>query len=171
MRAYFKCNVPMYMSEEMFAIFDEDEEEQKADDTTKKYLTFISDELQYAIDVENVQDIITSFSITMLPMAPSFVKGVMNLRGQITPLVDIRQLMGRPDWVEDEQSCIVVLEVDEIPLGILVDTVCRVVDLNPDEISVSPHNAQNELVNGIINIDGVTNLIFDCEKLVLMHVG
>ncbi len=154
------------MSEGLFAIQNEEEAVVQPDEVLKKYLTFISDNLQYAIDVENIQDIITSFSVTLLPMAPYFVKGVMNLRGQITPLVDIRLLMGKSQWVQDEKSCIVVMEVNEIPLGILVDTVCRVVDLNPKHISTPPHNAQNELVNGIISIDGVTNLVFDCEKLV-----
>ncbi len=157
------------MSEELFQVENEDEDMQDQDKQTeksKKYLAFISDGLQYAIDVGYVDEIKTNETITLLPKVPKFIKGVMNLRGQIKPVVDIRVLMNRPAIEYNSETCIIVLEVNSVSLGILVDGVSRVIDLFPDMISPPPSNINQELVYGIANVEGVVNLMLDCEKLV-----
>lgn len=153
------------MSDELFAVQNEDIEQEAAIEASKKHLTFFSDGLQYAIDVENVNEIITNYSITFLPKVPNFIKGVMNLRGQVTPVVDIRLIMGRPEVEPTSETCIIILEVKGMSLGILVDAVSRVIDLTDDQISPPPANINQELVCGIANVDGAINLLLDCEKL------
>lgn len=154
------------MTNELFAIQGEDNEQEVAVENSKKHLTFFSDGLQYAIDVDNVNEIITNYTITFLPKVPNFIKGIMNLRGQVTPVVDIRILMGRPEIEATSETCIIILEVKNVSLGILVDGVSRVIDLTDDQISPPPANINQEIVCAIANVDGVVNLLLDCEKLV-----
>ncbi|MEG3030145.1 MAG: chemotaxis protein CheW [Oscillospiraceae bacterium] len=154
------------MTNELFAAQEEVDEQEIIAETSRKHLTFFSDNLQYAIDVENVNEIITNYAITYLPKVPSFIKGIMNLRGQVTPVVDIRLLMGRPEAEPTSETCVIILEVKGISIGILVDGVSRVIDLNDDQISPPPANINQELVCAIANVDGVINLLLDCDKLV-----
>lgn len=153
--------------DDLFAITpDEYEEEATAVESSKKHLAFFSDGLQYAIDVSFVNEIITNYHITLLPKVPGFIKGVMNLRGQITPVVDIRLLMNRPEGVRTSDTCIIIIEVNQVALGILVDGVSRVIDLYPEMISLVPPNVNQELVYGIANVDDTVNLLIDCSKLI-----
>ena len=76
---------------------------------TEKYLIFSSDSLMYGIKAEQVRDIITGYTITYLPRVPGYVRGVINLRGQIIPIVDIRLRLGKP---EQDNFCGIVVDVD-----------------------------------------------------------
>ncbi len=132
----------------------------------KKYLTFISDELYFAVDAEYVVEIITSHSVTHLPRVPDFVTGIINLRGQIIPIIDFRLRMGRPMEDYTDKSCIIVIDVNSVMMGLFVDSVSHVVDINLDDISAPPSGNRQEMVSGLIHLNGVNNLILDCEKLV-----
>ncbi len=132
----------------------------------KKYLTFISDELYFAVDAEYVVEIITSHSVTHLPKLPEFVTGIINLRGQIIPIIDFRLRMGRPVIGYTDKSCIIVIDVNSIMMGLFVDSVSHVVDINIDDISAPPSSNRQEMVSGLIHLNGINNLILDCERLV-----
>jgi purine-binding chemotaxis protein CheW len=90
-------------------------------EATRKYLAFVSDGLEYAIDAEYVNEIIINNSITRLPKLPNYIRGVINLRGQIFPIIDIRLRMGRSKTEFTDETCIIVTEINEIPLGIFTD--------------------------------------------------
>ncbi|WP_027400141.1 chemotaxis protein CheW [Anaerovorax odorimutans] len=135
-------------------------------DNTKKFLTFLSDELYFAVDIGYVIEIITSYNITHLPRVPEYVTGIINLRGQIIPIVDIRIRTGRPLIEYTDKSCIIVLEINSMMIGIIVDEVSHVVDVKTENISPSPSKNKQELVNGIARVDSTVNLILDCESLV-----
>ena len=129
----------------------------------RKFLTFVSDGLFFGIDASYVTEIIINHNITFLPMVPYYIKGIINLRGQIIPIVDIRLRMNKPEYVkEDNSNCIIVLNIDTVMIGFLVDSVRQVLDVDTSMISPPTANNYEELVNGMITIsDGSTMLVLD----------
>ncbi len=150
-------------TEEMDAISDTPQ----ANVATERFLTFNSDGLTIGISTNYVTEIITNHAITMLPLVPDYVKGIINLRGQIIPIIDIRLRMGKEAIEYSSHSCIIVLNIDSIHIGIIVDMVQQVVDIDQTMISSMPIEDRQELINGMITLDPQTVLLFlDCERLV-----
>ena len=130
---------------------------------TEKYLIFSSDGLMYGIKAERVRDIITGYAITYLPQVPGYVKGVINLRGQIVPIVDIRLRLGK---MPQDNFCSIVVEVDGNMVGIVVDMVEQMVDVPLDAILPVPTSNGQAMVSGMCTLpDGNTMLELDCELL------
>lgn len=137
--------------------------EQLPEIATEKYLIFSSDSLMYGIKAEQVKDIITDYTITYVPHVPNYVKGVINLRGQIVPIVDIRLRLGKP---EQNNFCGIVVDVDGSMVGILVDMVEQMVDVPLDAILPVPTSTSQAMVSGMCTLpDGNTMLELDCELL------
>jgi len=133
-------------------------------DNTNKYLTFLSNDLIYGIKIENVTEIITNYSITKLPMVPNYVQGIINLRGQIIPVVDIRLRMNKLAS-ETPYPCIIIIEINSISIGILVDSVLQV--LNLENKIAAPPSKNQEFISGITNLpDGSVMFYLDCDLLV-----
>ena len=149
----------------MFAVDTSQEDaalREAAESETEKYLLFLTDGLLFGARAEYVVEIITNHTITPLPLVPDYIRGVINLRGQILPIVDIRLLLGRP--VSDE-SCIIILNIDGTMVGILVDTVQRMVDLKKSAILPAP-GQRRDMVCGMYSLgDGQTVLLFDCPQI------
>lgn len=134
---------------------------------TERFLTFISDGLSLGISTNYVIEIITDHSVTVLPLVPDYVKGVINLRGQIIPIIDIRLRMGKPPIDYTDTTCIIVLNINSTQIGIIVDAVQQVMDINQSLISPVPVENQQELINGMISSGDRSVILFlDCEKLV-----
>lgn len=130
---------------------------------TTKYLICISDGLLYGIDAEKVETIITDHTITRLPRVPHYVRGIINLRGQIIPVIDIRLRLGKP---EADESCILVVNEGSDSMGILVDGVDKMVDILPASILPMPTQNPQKLISGMCSLpDGKTLLILDCGLL------
>ena len=130
---------------------------------TSKYLICISDGLLYGIDAEQVETIITDHTITRLPRVPHYVRGIINLRGQIIPIIDIRLRLGKP---EAGENCIMVVNVDNNCVGILVDGVEKMVDIPRDTILPMPTQNPQKLISGMCSLaEGGTMLILDCSLL------
>ncbi len=139
---------------------------QEEHSTVERCLTFESGGLIMFLSTEYVTEIINGHSITHLPLVPSFIQGIINLRGQILPVVDIRLCMGKPQAEYTSQTCIVVLHVDSIPLGIIVDSVRQVVDIDLKDVRPIPVKRQQKLLDGMITMeDGSTIMSFDCHSL------
>jgi purine-binding chemotaxis protein CheW len=107
-----------------------------------KYLTFRLGLEEYGFEVRKVREIIRIMDITRLPRTPEFVKGVINLRGKVVPVVDLRLRFGMAERPYDEKTCIIVVEVREgdtmIPLGVIVDTVKEVLPFTPEDLDPVP---------------------------------
>lgn len=147
--------------------FDDDEAVETTDNANiERYLTFVSDGLLYAIDTSYVTEIITNHVITTLPMVPSYISGIINLRGAIVPIVDIRSRMGKMPADLSNGSCIIVLSINSVNLGIIIDQVSQVVDIDQTQISPMPVNNRQDLVNGMITEGDQTFLFLDCDLLV-----
>ena len=122
-----------------------------------------SDGLMYGIKAEQVKDIITDYAITYLPQVPPYVRGVINLRGQIIPMLDIRLRLGK---MPQENFCGIVVDVDGSMVGILVDMVEQMVDVPLDAILPVPTSNGQAMVSGMCTLpDGNTMLELDCELL------
>ena len=150
--------------EVLFAMEQEDNYiDQPSEIQTEMYLVFSSANLMYGIKAEQVKDIITDYTITYLPQVPNYVKGVINLRGQIIPVVDIRLRLGKP---EEKNFCGIVVDVDGNMVGILVDMVEQMVDVPLDSILPVPTSNGQAMVSGMCTLpDGNTMLELDCELL------
>lgn len=130
---------------------------------TQKYLLFQSDTLLFGVTADYVVEIITNHTITEIPLVPSYVRGIINLRGQIIPIVDIRLLLGQ-DLADGD--CIIILNINDVMVGILVDTVQKMIDLDVQSILSSPSKECQKLVSGMCSLsDGQTMLVFDCSQL------
>ena len=129
-----------------------------------KYLICLSDGLRYGLDAEQVVEIITDHTITPLPCVPGYVQGVINLRGQIIPIIDIRLRLGKP---QAEESCIIVVNIGSDCMGILVDGVDQMLDIPKENIHPLPANSTQMLVSGMCSLpDGSgTMMVLDCEQL------
>lgn len=135
--------------------------------STERFLTFTSDGLTIGISTDYVTEIITNHSITVLPLVPDYVKGIINLRGQIIPIIDIRLRMGKEAIAYTNHTCIIVLNIDSVLIGIVVDMVQQVIDIDKSLISSMPIEDHQELINGMVSLDKRSVLLFlDCEQLV-----
>jgi purine-binding chemotaxis protein CheW len=123
---------------------------------TEKYLTFFIDEQLFAIQSSQVVEIIRMQPITFMPKLPHFVKGVINLRGKIVPLIDLRIKLGKVPIEYDEHTSIVVIETGDASVGFIVDRVNDVTDISKNQISDSPRLAKdvtNNYVAGIATLE------------------
>ena len=135
--------------------------------STERFLTFTSDGLTIGISTDYVTEIITNHSITVLPLVQDYVKGIINLRGQIIPIIDIRLRMGKEAIAYTNHTCIIVLNIDSVLIGIVVDMVQQVIDIDKSLISSMPIEDHQELINGMVSLDERSVLLFlDCEQLV-----
>lgn len=156
------------MSEEFteYTEFDNEQIGSGENSNVFRYLTFLSDDLAYAINTTYVTEIITNHAITVLPMVPHYITGIINLRGAIVPIVDMRAIMNKPSADISGGSCIIVLNNNNVDLGIIIDSVSQVVDIDQTKISSMPANNHQELVNGMINLENGQNVLFlDCDLL------
>lgn len=131
---------------------------------TEKFLIFITEDLKLGVDAEFVVEIITNHMITYLPMVPDFIRGIINLRGQIIPIVDIRLRLGKPSI---ENPLVIVLNIHGTLMGILVDAVDQMVDIPKENILPMPSHSVQHLVSGMCTLpgDSGTMMILDCDHL------
>lgn len=133
-----------------------------------KYLTFSIDSDVFGIAIRNVTEIIGIQPVTAIPDVPSYVKGIINLRGRIIPVVDVRLRFGREVVEYGERTSVIVVEFQELAVGLIVDSVSEVLEI-PDENIVPPPVlrgvAQNRFINGIGKVGEEVKLLISCESL------
>ncbi len=103
------------------------------------YLLFALDAEEYAVNVANVTEIVGIQKIMEVPDVPPFIKGVINLRGKIIPIMDVRLRFGFPERPYDDRTCIIVLDWEENTTGLAVDKVVEVVEIPPSDIAPPSH--------------------------------
>lgn len=139
-------------------------------ETIENILTFFSDGLVFGVPTSNVLEIITDYLIRPLPMVPNYVSGIINLRGQIIPIIDFRQRMGKAPMDEDADKtlvCTIILQIDSTSIGIVVDSVQQVLDTNMDNISPIPVENRQELTDSMLPLgDGSVALLLNCQALI-----
>ena len=103
-----------------------------------KFLTFFLRNEEFGIEILKVQEIIGLMEIRSVPKTPEFIRGIINLRGKITPILDLRLKFGMECTEPTEQTCIIVLNTKGLEMGVIVDRVSEVVNITSDEISDPP---------------------------------
>ena len=139
------------------------------DGMSGKYLTFRADDGIYGIEISYVTEIIEMQNITPVPHTPDYIKGITNLRGTIAPIIDLRLRFGHTETEYTEHTCIIVLSMEEISIGIIVDEVQEVANIEPDSIQPPPKStgraAKNYFVKSIGTVDGQVKQLLDISKV------
>jgi purine-binding chemotaxis protein CheW len=117
-----------------------------------KFLTFILGDEVYGIEILKVREIIKLMDITTVPRTPDYLKGVINLRGKVIPIVDLRSKFTMPEIEHTQETCIIVVEVNKTSIGIIVDSVSEVSNINSEEIEDAPHLGQDIDTNFILGL-------------------
>ena len=134
-----------------------------------KYLTFFLDSQLFGVPISDVVQIIGMQEITPVPDSPVYAKGVINLRGSIIPLIDIRLRFGKPELEYNDRTCIIVTKLEEAYIGFLVDSVNEVSVIEEENISSTPTvisgNSANTYVTGIGRQHGKVVLLVDPKKI------
>jgi purine-binding chemotaxis protein CheW len=139
---------------------------------TRQYLTFLLDKEIFALDVAKVREILEFTTITKVPKTPDYMRGVINLRGSVVPVVDMRLKFGMGKTVKSLNTCIVVVEIlldGEITIiGILTDSVQEVFELEPIDIEAPPKigtQLKTEFIKGMGKRDDYFIIILDIDKV------
>ena len=137
-----------------------------------KYVTFRLEEEIFALDIRRVREVLDHVPPTRVPGAPSFIVGVINLRGNAVPVVDLRRRFGRPETVKTVDTRIIIVEVtaDGEPaiIGALADAVREVIDLDPEQISPPPRigmGLRTDFIRAMGRRDDQFIIIIDIEKV------
>jgi purine-binding chemotaxis protein CheW len=139
---------------------------------TRQYLTFQLDEEIFAIDVSNVREILEFTTVTKVPCTPEFMRGVINLRGSVVPVLDMRLKFSLTRTEKTVDTCIIVVEVsfegETIIIGALVDSVQEVFELEPGDVEPAPNigtQLKTEFIKGMGKRDNRFIIILDTDKV------
>jgi purine-binding chemotaxis protein CheW len=138
------------------------------EDTQKgKYLTFSLEKEFYGIEIMYVTEIIGIQVITEVPELPDYIKGIINLRGKIIPVMDVRLRFKKSPRAYNDRTCIIVVEMQEISIGLIVDSVSEVLSIAEGDIVPPPelHKGNNRYIKGIGKVGNDVKLLLDCDKL------
>jgi purine-binding chemotaxis protein CheW len=133
-----------------------------------KYLTFHLGTEDYGIEIRFVTEIIGIQKITIIPEMPEYIKGVINLRGKIIPVMDVRMRFHLQQRAYDERTCVVVVNINDTAVGLVVDTVSEVVDIPPGQIESAGglnRGKANAFIQGIGKIGEDIKIILDVNRL------
>ncbi len=139
---------------------------------TTQYLTFTLADEVFAVDVARVREILEMPSITKVPQVPDFMRGVINLRGCVAPVIDLRLKFGMQETAQTVNTCIIVVEVtmdgETTILGALADSVQEVIEMESSQIEAAPHigtHLNTEFIKGMGKHDGRFVMILDIDKV------
>ncbi|MBU1171866.1 MAG: chemotaxis protein CheW [Proteobacteria bacterium] len=137
-----------------------------------KYLTFSLANEEYGIGILKIKEIIGMLPITTVPQTPSFVKGVINLRGKVIPVIDLRLRFGMAGIEYTERTCIIVVEItgksSTVLIGIVVDSVSEVLNVKGDDIEDTPAfgtKLDTDYIMGMAKLDGGVKILLDIDRV------
>ena len=142
---------------------------QEEDTQHGKFLTFQLGNEVYGIEIRYVTEIIRIQQITYVPEVPKYVKGIINLRGKVIPVIDVRLKFGKPPVDYDDRTCIIVIDINDTQIGLIVDCVSEVLNISDDNIVPPPSyktGFQNKYIKGIGKVGNAVKLLLDCEKII-----
>ncbi len=131
-------------------------------DLEGKFLTFVLSKEEYGIEILSVREIIGLMDITSVPQTPDYMKGVINLRGKVIPVIDLRLKFAMQEEEHTQETCVIVVEVDGTSIGIIVDSVSEVSDIEGEEIEVAPRFGQGIDTSFIMGLGKVK------EKIIIL---
>lgn len=129
-----------------------------------KYLTFVLGHEEYGLEISRVREIMGVVPIVALPTVPHYIKGVINLRSMVIPIVDLRLKFGLPEVEYTKETCIIVVDMNEHLTGIVVDAVSEVLDIAEKEIDDSPTfgaSVNTKFIIGMGKVKGKVKILID----------
>lgn len=138
------------------------------DGLVDKYLTFWTDSQLFGVPIADVVQIVGMQEITSIPEFPDYAKGIINLRGTVIPVIDVRLRLHKPEAEYNERTCIIVTNVNKSNVGFIVDAVDEVTNINEQDISVPPKvsdKTENAFLTGIGKRDNRVILLLDTSKI------
>lgn len=155
--------------EEILEVADEEELEEKEDIRQGKYMTFQIGKDVYGIELQYVNEILQMQPITPIPEVEHFIKGLINLRGKIVPVIDVADRFGKDAFSYTDRTCVIVIEVKGIEVGLIIENIAEVVSIKEEDIlpppSMNHSGMQSKFVRGIGKVDGKVKLLLDPVKL------
>ena len=133
-----------------------------------KYLTFVLAEEDYGLEILKVREIMGILGITTVPHTPYYVKGVVNIRGKVIPIVDLRLKFDMPEAEYTDETCIIVVYVGEVEVGIIVDCVSEVMDIPEADIEDAPEfgaEVETHTILGMSKAGGKVTILLDINKV------
>jgi len=137
-----------------------------------KYLTFSLAEEEYGIGILKIKEIIGMMAITTVPQTPKFVKGVINLRGKVIPVIDLRLRFGMESIDYTERTCIIVVEIEgtsgTVQIGIVVDAVSEVLNISGKDIEDTPTfgtKLNTDYILGMAKMEGGVKILLDIDRV------
>ncbi|OGP15051.1 MAG: chemotaxis protein CheW [Deltaproteobacteria bacterium GWA2_54_12] len=143
----------------------------KKDFDSKELLQLVTFRLgneEFSLDILRVQEIIRHMELTRVPRTPDFVDGVINLRGRVIPVLDLRKRFGLPSDEKTNETRIIVVDVDNKTVGLKVDAVSEVLRLPADTVEPAPAivtGAESDYIKGVGKLDGRLLILLDVEKI------
>lgn len=151
------------LEKEVDEFLDEEEDTQSG-----RFLTFQINSEVYGIEIKYVTEIIGIQPITEVPELSEYMKGIINLRGKIIPVMDVRLRFKKNTVEYNDRTCVIVIDIGTISIGLIVDNVSEVLSI-PEEEIVSPPDTKsggNRYIKGIGKVGNEVKLLLDCEKLI-----
>ena len=141
-------------------------------DKDGKYLTFSLAEEEYGIGILKIKEIIGMMPITTVPRTPEFVKGVINLRGKVIPVMDLRLRFGMKEIDYSERTCIVVVEIEgtsgTVMIGVVVDSVSEVLNIKGEDVEETPTfgaKMNTDYILGMAKMEGGVKILLDIDRV------
>lgn len=145
---------------------------ERQEDRDGKYLTFCLAGEEYGIGIRKVKEIIGMMTVTSIPQTPGYVRGVINLRGKVIPVIDLRLKFGMESIAYTERTCIVVVEIRggsrKIQMGIIVDSVSEVLNIRQGEIADTPTfgaTMDTDYILGMAKMEGGVKILLDIDRV------
>lgn len=137
-----------------------------------KYLTFKLADEEYGLEILKVQEIIQMQEVTKVPKTPDFVRGVINLRGKVIPVIELKKKFGMEASEDTDKTCIIVVQIGDhdntLTLGVIIDEVSEVLDIEAENIQETPSFGQNvntEFILGMGKIGNNVKMLLDIDKV------
>jgi purine-binding chemotaxis protein CheW len=143
-----------------------------ANDEHEKYLTFELKDMTYGVDILGIKEIIEYGQVTKIPMAPAYIRGVINLRGNVVPIIDLSVRLGKEPLTASKKTCVIILEVeqdgDAMVLGFVVDSVNEVVDIIEESVEATPSfgmDIRTDFVAGMGRVNDRFVVLLDLDSV------
>jgi purine-binding chemotaxis protein CheW len=157
------------VKEQLQSYTDEEFDEEDEDDTLEdRYLIFSIEERQYGIEIKHITEIVGLHAITEVPDMPAFIKGVINLRGKIIPLLDVRSRFKLSEIEYNDKTCVVILNINNHLIGLIVDTVREVLKIGSEQMEEPPRFGDgngNRFVKSLAKVKEEVKVLLDVERL------
>ena len=133
-------------------------------------LLYYIDNVLYGIEIQYINEIISVMPITVVPRVPEFIKGVINIRGKVVPVISVRNKINKPEIPYNDRTSIIIVEIEDLTVGLIVDSVREMAEVLPTDTCTAPDYKmvnENQYIKSIIDSDGEIKQLLDIHKLIL----